>query len=805
MNSLRFKLWHDLWSHKTRTLQVVLIIGIGAAAIGLIIATQNIVARRLADTWEASSPATIYLSMNPPVDDNTLAMLGHTEGVEAVEGYSLATVEWRLKPGDDWQPANLIARENYKSEHYNSLTLVSGQWPQNKTFALWQGTAAQAEIISAGQVDVRIGDHQYTVPVNGLIADVANRPSGMGTHTQFYTTRERFDELIGVSGFNRLMAGAQPYSQVAHVADVLQEKLKKIEVISSGAAPSEGPSAGNRIVNPQRHYSQDVADGIFLILELISVLALGLGLFLVYNTINAVISQQVDQIGIMKAIGASVLQIIGHYLSVVLTYAALALFIALPLSIVGSWGLSIIILKDFNIGPGTFTLPWFAIAVQVAVALLSPLVASLVPVIRGAYTTVREAISTYGLNTNVGWLERSLTQLKRVPRTAILIVTNTFRHRSRVALTQIALVLSGLIFMMVLSVADATRYTFGDLMFSILQFNINLQFQSPQHIESVEVLTLAHPGITSVEMWAGQSGTIRLKGTLENKDDPEALLLGVPVPTKLYSPQMRGGRWLEPSDSHAIVLNEILAQKAGVEIGDWIVLDRGVLLGETEWRVVGLLFDPMLTTSALVPRNTLLREFGQSDKASMIFVQTDRTDAASEAAVAADLRKLYETQQFALAPGAPFGAITRTEITNGIVNQFGILVFVLATMAVVMGAVGSMVLSGTLSLSVLERRREFGVMRAIGATDGAIGRLFIGEGLSLGWLSWLVAWPLSIPASWFMVQVLSNVIGMGLVFHYTFTGPLYWLIIVSFLSIAASWFPARSGMRMSVRESLVYQ
>ena len=109
MNTLRFKLWRDLWSHKARTAQVALIIGIGAAAIGLIIATQNIVAQRLTDTWQVSSPATIYLSMNPPVDDNTLAVLGHIAGVEAVEGYSLTTIEWRLNPSDDWQPANVLA------------------------------------------------------------------------------------------------------------------------------------------------------------------------------------------------------------------------------------------------------------------------------------------------------------------------------------------------------------------------------------------------------------------------------------------------------------------------------------------------------------------------------------------------------------------------------------------------------------------------------------------------------------------------------------------------------------------------
>ena len=66
-------------------------------------------------------------------------------------------------------------------------------------------------------------------------------------------------------------------------------------------------------------------------------------------------------------------------------------------------------------------------------------------------------------------------------------------------------------------------------------------------------------------------------------------------------------------------------------------------------------------------------------------------------------------------------------------------------MAVVIGAVGSIALSGALALSVMERRREIGVMRAIGASSWTIFRLFIGEGLILGWLSWLVALPVISP------------------------------------------------------------
>jgi putative ABC transport system permease protein len=95
------------------------------------------------------------------------------------------------------------------------------------------------------------------------------------------------------------------------------------------------------------------------------------------------------------------------------------------------------------------------------------------------------------------------------------------------------------------------------------------------------------------------------------------------------------------------------------------------------------------------------------------------------------------------------------------------LLILLGVMAVVIGSVGSIALSGALSLSVMERRREIGVMRAIGASSWTIFRLFIGEGLILGWLSWLIAFPLSIPVGRGMSQAIGSVLQSDL--FYTFS------------------------------------
>ena len=137
--------------------------------------------------------------------------------------------------------------------------------------------------------------------------------------------------------------------------------------------------------------------------------------------------------------------------------------------------------------------------------------------------------------------------------------------------------------------------------------------------------------------------------------------------------------------------------------------------------------------------------------------------------------------------------------------QFSILTTLLLIMTFLIAVVGSFGLSGTLSINVLERRREIGVMRAVGASSADVSFIFVGEGLLLGLLSWAIAVPISLLAGQYFVAALGDVINFPAVYHYSPTGLWIWLGIVFTLSLLASWLPARRATRISVRESLAYE
>jgi putative ABC transport system permease protein len=150
--------------------------------------------------------------------------------------------------------------------------------------------------------------------------------------------------------------------------------------------------------------------------------------------------------------------------------------------------------------------------------------------------------------------------------------------------------------------------------------------------------------------------------------------------------------------------------------------------------------------------------------------------------------------------------ITQQAIIGANVSQFNFLIGFMLVMAIMLAVVGGLGLAGTMSLNVLERTREIGVMRAVGASNGSVRSVVLTEGILIGVLSWVAALILSIPAS----IGFSAIIGVAfferpMAATFSVLGFGAWLIIVLVTSTVASLLPARRAARISVRESLAYE
>ena len=583
------KVWADLWGNKGRTLQVTLIIAMSAFGVGLVIGGKNLTSQAITNDWLQGDPPAIKINVNPSMDEDQLFALKHIDGIGEVEGFQTATIEWRHNPDEPWRSAILNARDDYLDQKIARQVLLDGQWPTRKIFAMENGFESAYDVSIGDVVQIRIDDREYDVEIGGVLNAFDIAPA-FADDLVLYTTRRRFTDLTGREDYNTIAAKDLSFDwQQAEAADTeLKDRLDKLEIDSTGAIP---PFL-DRVAEPERHFAQNILDASFTILGVIGGVIVILGMFLVYNSVSAIIVQQVSQIGVMKAIGARTGQILWVYLLLVITYGVLAAIISVPLAALAAHGIRLFFSSQTGVLDRSFALDPTAVSVQILVALLAPLLASLGPVLSGARITVREAISTYGLGGASGLIERFVASAQLLPYTLLLTIANTFRNKPRLALTQISLVGSGIIFITVLGVRDSTNYTFGTELTSIHQYQVTLQFEEDERVSRIEPMALAQPGVAALEMWNVEKATVRPAMQEEyTVDDRQTILFGLPVDSQMYTPKITTGRWLVPEDERAVVLHEELAAKVGVGVGDWVTF-RYRSGKESNWQVVGLLFDP---------------------------------------------------------------------------------------------------------------------------------------------------------------------------------------------------------------------
>jgi putative ABC transport system permease protein len=434
---------------------------------------------------------------------------------------------------------------------------------------------------------------------------------------------------------------------------------------------------------------------------------------------------------------------------------------------------------------------------QVITALVIPLLAALWPTYNSVRITVREALTDYGISRSAGRKKATLSRNSLlIPRPIHLSLRNAFRRKSRLSLTLLTLILGGAVFISILNLWASFDKMVAELQGYYLA-DVNVELSRLYRMDQVGSLTESVPGVEGVEGWLLYSGTFARK-----KGDAETgiTFFAPPSTSTLIRPILISGRWLIPDDENAIVVsNSFVRMFPDVDVGDRLTIK--IDGKESNWQVIGVLSMPPSTPLFYANYEYLSHVINEPRQANSLHVITSAHDIATQERVSDQLKQLYHERGIQVS-SADSGA-KLMELATLI---FDIFVYCFLAMAALIAVIGGLGLMSTMSINVLERTREIGVLRAIGASNWDIQSIVIVEGMVIGLISWVIGLLFSIPMTGMMASGVGIIVfGTPLQTIYGLTGIFAWLIGVLILGIIASALPARSASRLTVKATLAYE
>ncbi|MFO7634756.1 MAG: FtsX-like permease family protein [Caldilinea sp.] len=789
-----YKVISDLWSHRTRTVIVSLAVAVGVYAVGAILATQTLMLREFHnDRNEALlADAIVYTQ---PFDAKLAERIEEIPGVAAAEGRQATRA--RVPVDDEARRSiEIVSVDDFAKMRVDRYPVIDGLWPAKKNEIM-------LEHMGLGYLGAAIGDVvtielpdgvQKQFVVTGSMHDPRYPSPEITGFTVGAVTPDGMAYLGSIPLFTemRLRVDREQAEQsgIKAIVDAVEDRIEK----------SDRTVTGRTIVG--KSIIESIVNTAVMILSFFGWIILLLSAFLVINTISALIAQQVNQIGIMKLVGAGRGQMMVMYLSLVLVFGIIAFAIAIPLAVVTAQYLMTNLIQDLvNLRPDSLDVPLWVYAVMVSIGVFIPLLAGLFPVLQGTRITTYAALNELNMQSGAaggGFFDRLLANLPKrwLQRPLILAVRNTLRHKGRLLRTMIVMILGTALFIAVISVRVSVNTTQEDFL-RYHQYDVQVQLQESHRTARLESAALAAPGVVGVESWAfGGASRTRPDGAESNRYQ----VIGLPEGSAMIEPIVQAGRWLQPDDAYAIVLNATVAQdEPDVKVGDAVILkmsDR-----ERSWQVVGIVGSDAQGPKIYMNQRIFGYENRSPGRANSVQVTTEVHDLLGQKTMESLLLQHFEKLGYAV-------RTTRTTQTLNAQNglMFDVIVGFLILNAVLLGLVGSLGLSTTMGINMLERIREIGVLRAIGASNGAIRRIVLLEGLVIATLSWLIGFALSFPVA----RVMSEQIGVALLdtplsFTYALPAAIAWLFVLIVLAVAASLGPARNAVRLTIREVLAYE
>jgi putative ABC transport system permease protein len=789
------KLGGDLSAMKGRLAILALAVGVGVFVLAGITGTASTLLREMGASYEATMPATATIELRGAVDPAWAESLAGKSGIadaRAGGSYQLRFLDGR----GQWQPMLVFVLPDFE---LNRIALVFPQagtpWPPNTGDIALERTAYSTFALSPERaIRIRFPDGSER---RALPASIVHDP-GVAPAYQERTAYAYIDEKTARSW------GLAPFDEVKLRLDQALgwEAARAAALDAAKAIEREGRIVEALQVPPtHRHPHQGILMTLLAILGAFGVLAILLCSLLVATMVSAMLAKERRWIGVMKTLGASRLRVLALAMAPVLALGIGAVAWAAPLGILASTGLSSLIAQLLNFSLADASVAWWAWAVPVVSGLVVPLAVAFVPARAALRDTILAALSDAGTGADRydkarGPLARLLW---RANPTLGLAWLGASRKKRRLALSLLLLGLGGGLFMTGFNLSSSWRSLLAES-FASRRMDFQARIVGPIGEGKAAGLVEGLPGLEGAEEWhsmsAASAGSTEMpvQATYPDEAHGSLRLFGLPGPTKMLAFPMIAGSW-STAGQEAVMNQSAALRFPGIKAGDSFgAVVGGVRLG---FKLSGIARE--LGQAAIYADARSLAGFsGHRDYRSELLVSIGKAADIEKAKAELELRLsdaripvelLIDSREFAIAGG----------------EHFGLLIAIIISLGAITGFVGWLGIASILGLAVIERRREFGIIRTIGGTPGKLLAAVVAEAAVMTALGSLVAILLSAPISLGLGAFLGNLSArMPLPLGIDLPMALAWLGISLPAGILASLGAGLKAARITVRETLVY-
>lgn len=796
------KVLRDLQAARGRMAMVVIAIAVSIFGVRTILSAYTVLTREVSRNYLGTNPASAFLEMDR-VDDSVVEAVKEQPDIVDAEATSWVMARVEVQP-NEWRPLLLFVVKDFDTLRINKFRPEAGLWPPPAQTMLLEREALK--FIKANVEDVinvqTPNGQKKEVLVSGSTHDPSLAPAWQEEMAYGYVTPETLAwlgeedtmHILKVVVKDQELGRAPIEATVGNLAQWLKEQGYMVDEI--------------RIPPPLLHPHQTQMNTVLLTLLIFSLMALALSAILTATIIGGMLAQQIRQIGIMKAIGARSIQITSLYLVLIVVQGLAAVTIGTPLGVLAGRGFSRIIAQVLNLNLYSESIPVWIFVVQVLMGTLVPLLVALGPIQRTTRITVRETLNDYGTTRESfgsrgldGWLGK----IRGIDNTLILALRNTFRRRGRLILTLGLLAAAGGMFMTGINIRTAWDRFLADAA-AMRHYDLEIRLNGPQPEEKVLATIASLPGVQKVEPWnlmpvaVSRPDGLEVVHTYPDGGHGSLTLRSAPPDSKFVESIVWSGRWLQAGDVDGAVLNHNAATFfPNVKVGDTLHLtvhDRAVA-----FRVVGIVQQNLTPAAVYVTSDVFAKATGLPvQSVNGVRIRLNAPDAESINAVSGQVERALAAENISLNV-----VLSETMLEGATSGHVYIFIYSLITVSVVMAVVGALGMMSSMGTSVVERTREFGVMRAIGARSHTVLRNVISEGLFIGLMSWVVAILISLPLSYVIGYIIgksSFFVPLSLIVAPQALG--VWLLIIVIGSIGASAYPAWQASRLTIRETLAY-